>query len=216
MVHVVRLLMPKPVSLNGAQVLADAGYWDPEQLALADEKGVELYVPDPNRPNPYQSAQAQKETPRIVSISHQNEEIIATCSGGKTIKAESGTKVHKNKDKGTAFKNFTTSEKSECLTCRFRQFCFPIGRKRKTFSSSVAKVTYSSIIQKVADRLAGVEGMQVFSRRMPMGERTFAEVKTTLGMQRFLRRGIEAVKMEWTVICLAFNLRRMHSAMQQV
>ncbi|MFI3195815.1 MAG: transposase, partial [Methylococcaceae bacterium] len=33
--------------------------------------------------------------------------------------------------------------------------------------------------------------------------------KEVMGFRRFMRRGLDAVKGEWTLVCMAFNLKRL-------
>jgi hypothetical protein len=80
---------------------------------------------------------------------------------------------------------------------------------------SVNKTDNYKTIRAVAERIESEAGLKIFSRRMPLIEPTFAEIKSTLGFRGFLRRGLRATSLEWTVICLSFNLRRMYSVAQQ-
>ena len=38
-----------------------------------------------------------------------------------------------------------------------------------------------------------------------------SRIKSVLGFRQFLRRGTAKVSTEWTLVCLAYNLRRLHS-----
>lgn len=40
-------------------------------------------------------------------------------------------------------------------------------------------------------------------------EPVFGIIKTVKGFQQFLLRGLENVQNEWTLVCLAWNLKRM-------
>jgi transposase len=48
--------------------------------------------------------------------------------------------------------------------------------------------------------------------RQMIVERVFAEIKEVLGLRRWTVRGLERVKGQWSMICAAFNLRRMFAA----
>lgn len=197
------------------KVLADAGYWDPEQIAQAEAQGYETYVPDPTALHPHKDENQEHAKATLVSVEVQGEQVVARCSGGKPIPATAGIRKHKNRDKGDAFRLFPTQKTGECLTCPYQTRCFPEGRKVKEFAMSVAKVTHHGTTTKVTQRMTSEAGRKIFSRRMPLIERTFAEIKTTMGFRRFLRRGLVAANLEWTLLCMAFNLRRMHAVMQR-
>ncbi len=41
-------------------------------------------------------------------------------------------------------------------------------------------------------------------------EPTFGIIKSAMGFRRFLLRGLHQVSAEWTLVCLAYNIRRLH------
>ncbi len=192
---------PEPV-----KVLADSGYWGSEQLSQAAERGVDAYIPDP-----YQNYHKSHETPRLIDVYHQGADLMAKCSGGKVIKAGK-QKVYKDKSKGDVVRIFTTSKTETCLGCSLNSQCFPGLKARKEFSMSVSKAENFDVLKKLAERMGSKRGRALYNQRMPLMERTFAETKAVLGFQRFLRRGLVRVQSEWTLVCSAVNLRRLHAA----
>ncbi len=195
-------------------VLADSGYWDPQQLSLVEATGAKTYVPDPNRPNPY-LPQGGSTGPRIVDIKPDQELPIAICSGGKNIPGTPTLRTHRTREQGTDFRQFPTKKDGECLQCEHMPMCFPNERKRKAFTMSDAKVQHFGTLKAAIQRLDTREGRKIYSRRMPLIERTFAETKAVIGFRKFLRRGIAKVSDEWTMMCTAYNLRKMHMATQK-
>lgn len=205
------IVAPDSIDLTNAKVLADAGYWDPEQLALADSRGFETYVPDQDGSNIKQKGQVEDSKPKIIAVTLEGENRAATCNGGKSIRAAPTIRAHKDKNRGDSFYIFPTQRDGTCLECSMRDRCFPLGRTKKSFTMSVMKASNYRTIRLASDRLASPKGREVFSRRMPLIERTFAEIKATMGFRKFLRRGLDKVSLEWTVLCMAYNLRRMHA-----
>jgi hypothetical protein len=47
-------------------------------------------------------------------------------------------------------------------------------------------------------------------------EPVFGIIKEVMGFRRFLLRGLAAVKGEWRLVCLAFNLKRLFVLQQGV
>ena len=39
----------------------------------------------------------------------------------------------------------------------------------------------------------------------------FGIIKSALGFRQFLLRGASKVSLEWTLVCLAYNFRRLHT-----
>ena len=60
-------------------------------------------------------------------------------------------------------------------------------------------------------RLKTPAGNAVYARRKSTVETVFWIVKEVMGFRRFHVRGLEEVNGEWTLTCLAWNLKRMHA-----
>jgi transposase len=58
-------------------------------------------------------------------------------------------------------------------------------------------------------RLKTPEGKALYAQRKTTSEPVFGIIKEVMGFRRFLLRGLEAVKGEWRLVCLAFNLKRL-------
>jgi transposase len=54
------------------------------------------------------------------------------------------------------------------------------------------------------------EGRGVYAKRKCTVEPTFGIIKSVLGFRQFLLRGLEAVRHEWTLVCIGWNLKRLH------
>lgn len=59
-------------------------------------------------------------------------------------------------------------------------------------------------------RLATTEGKQKYKLRQQTVEPVFGIIKSVLGFRSFLLRGLEKVSLEWTLVSLAYNLKRLH------
>ena len=62
----------------------------------------------------------------------------------------------------------------------------------------------------MADRLTSVEGRARYRRRKAIVEPVIGSIKAVLGFRRFSLRGERKARGEWTVVCLATNLKRLH------
>lgn len=60
-------------------------------------------------------------------------------------------------------------------------------------------------------RLATREGKALYARRKTTSEPVFGVIKQVLGFRQFLLRGLDAVNGEWSLVSMAWNLRRMHT-----
>jgi len=66
------------------------------------------------------------------------------------------------------------------------------------------------LAKRMRERLRSVDGRMQYSQRQATVEPVFAWIKTILGYRRFLLRGLRNAQGEWSLICAALNLRRLH------
>jgi transposase len=64
-------------------------------------------------------------------------------------------------------------------------------------------------IDKMRNKLKTVEGRKVYSVRKSTVEPVFGIIKHVFGFRQFFLRGLEAVSGEWTLVSMAWNLKRM-------
>ena len=60
-------------------------------------------------------------------------------------------------------------------------------------------------------RMATSEGKKLYAKRKSTVEPVFGIIKHVMGFRQFLLRGYKAVQGEWNLVCIAFNLKRMHT-----
>jgi hypothetical protein len=60
------------------------------------------------------------------------------------------------------------------------------------------------------DKLRTEKGKALYRRRNHTVEPVFGIIKAVMGFRGFSLRGKEKVSGEWTLVCLAYNLRRLH------
>jgi transposase len=58
-------------------------------------------------------------------------------------------------------------------------------------------------------RLKTEAGKQFYAKRKSTVEPVFGIIKEVMGFRRFMLRGFQAVTGEWTLVCIAFNLKRL-------
>ena len=61
----------------------------------------------------------------------------------------------------------------------------------------------------LAHRLKTEAGQALYKLRKQTVEPVFGIIKEVMGFRRFLLRGREKVSLEWTLVCVSYNLKRM-------
>lgn len=69
-----------------------------------------------------------------------------------------------------------------------------------------------TVKEAMARKLATKAGKAVYSRRKTIVEPVFGQIKEARGFRRFLLRGLEKVRGEWSLVTLTHNLLKLHRA----
>ena len=64
---------------------------------------------------------------------------------------------------------------------------------------------------RMAGKLATEDGRRRYGRRKWQAEAPIGWIKEAMGFRRFSFRGLEKVQAEWTLVCLALNVKRLHT-----
>ena len=67
----------------------------------------------------------------------------------------------------------------------------------------------ASFTKRMIHRTATAAGKALYKLRQQTVEPVFGIIKQTLGFRRFSLRGLEKAGLEWTLVCLAYNLKRL-------
>lgn len=65
-------------------------------------------------------------------------------------------------------------------------------------------------VERMTHCLRTPAGRAVYAHRKCTIEPTFGIIKSVLGFRQFLLRGLQAVGHEWTLVCIGWNLKRLH------
>jgi transposase len=68
----------------------------------------------------------------------------------------------------------------------------------------------ASAVERMKQRLRTPAGRVVYAQRKCTVEPTFGIIKAVLGFRQFLLRGLQSVRHEWALVCIGWNLKRLH------
>ena len=95
--------------------------------------------------------------------------------------------------------------------------CIAVGRDRhnlpltERFGQPPPVPDDADALTKMNHRLRTPEGRKLYAKRKSTVEPVFGIIKAVMGFCRFLLRGFAAVKGEWDLVCIAWNLKRLHT-----
>jgi transposase len=186
------------------KVIADAGYGSEENYTYLEEQAIEAYVKygtfDREQKKRRKIPEREKYWASNWTYDEQQDEFI--CPQGKRLAYELTSTVRS--------KNGYPAERrvylcTECDACPVREKC--------TQSKYGRRVRFSLLLhefRKVAsERLQSPEGKDLRSQRLVEAESVFGQLKQNRGFRRFLLRGLDKVKTEWGILCVAHNIAKL-------
>jgi len=69
----------------------------------------------------------------------------------------------------------------------------------------------ATAVDRMKHRMRTPVGREVYATRKCTVEPTFGIIKSVLGFRQFLLRGLQSVQHEWTLVCIGWNLKRLHT-----
>ena len=111
---------------------------------------------------------------------------------------------------------FSDSNESSCEQAKIEPF-IPPGREKHNQSLAERSAKQESLpenadsICKMRYKLRTDEGRKLYAKRKNTVEPVFSIIKHVMGFRQFLLRGFESVIGEWTLVSMAWNLKRMFS-----
>jgi len=74
-----------------------------------------------------------------------------------------------------------------------------------------AKTIKDKRLIEMGEKLKTESGREIYSRRNHTVETAFGIIKEVMGFRSFVLRGVEKVSGEWELVCLSYNLKRLHN-----
>lgn len=208
-------------------MLSDGMMATGENLAQCAELGVELYSPlkgqcDDNpafRDDPTQpvAAEDRDRLPRRTvnrkgvkseqldkqAFVYDSEADCYWCPQGKPLEYANTTNETRNGRRRVRRRYKASAE--DCAPCPLRDLCL----QGKANGRMINREQHESHREAHATKMSTDRAKEEYSRRRHPGERPFAVTKQVFGARRFLLRGLDQVRQEWTWLATAFNLTRL-------
>ena len=175
------------------ELLLDGGYFNDSVIATTLERDISLLCPEGSYPGqPKKSKKFQKGHFR-----YDETEDVYICPAHHKLSL-----IYKPTD-STAKKAQWVYGGAPCDTCPLRKQCTTNkhGRRIRRFAEDAAKDALRLVMQHPAAKKA-------FKQRQTMVEPVFGCLRMKQGLNRFRRYGLKAVKLEFSLHLMAYNLSR--------
>lgn len=183
------------------RVVADAGYGSEENYAYLEKAGVESFVKYPFFDRERKPSW-RKQVYRVENWPYDAEEDQFTCPQGRHLHYRRTDRVQ------TANGYVSKRRRYECADC---SGCPDKGQC--TRSAGNRRVDVSRVLMAYREQarrnLLSEEGQRLRARRGIEVESVFGRLKQNWGFRRFMLRGLEKVKVELGLLCIAHNLAKL-------
>jgi transposase len=182
-----------------AVTVADAGHHDGAMLHTCAEREMVVVIPIPKNP----AAESSYHGDRFI---HDPETNTLTCPEGKTL-AHWGQSTSRS---GEVVDRYG-GRRTDCQPCPVKDLC-----AKKVKRSRVVDVPHSKPARLAhAEWMATDDAQRVRTQRGGLVENVFGTLKTRHQARQWLLRGHEAVRAEWTMLALAYNLKTLWACDQR-
>jgi len=163
---------------------ADSGYHSSQNLADANEMGIDVFIDDSNKK-------------RVGNENHKHDKVnfkydpasnSYTCPEGEKLELKSAKKG--------------TYECNKCPSCPAKESC--TKSKRRIITRDKNEI----FVEENRAKIMSEEGAEKYQKRMHTVEPVYGNIKFNLGFKQFLLRGLDKVKGEFNLMCVAHNLQK--------
>lgn len=187
-------------------VIADAGYGSEENYNFLENEKIEGYVKF-NKFHYEQKARFKKKIFSMENMPYDSEQDEFTCPAGKKLKYAFNSERKTKTGYVSKIKNY---ECTDCSACEMKPECTRSKYNRRIGISKKLEI----FKQDARTKLTSKDGREYRSRRPIEVESVFGHIKANRGFTRFLLRGLEKVTIEWGLLSLAHNFKKMQTILE--
>lgn len=96
---------------------------------------------------------------------------------------------------------------TSCEGCPLQKRCISGKNANRTITCDKYSESRLNLVKRMAQKTAP----SIYSKRAPVSEGVFAQIKGSMGIRKFLTRGMKKVRTEWLWICTAYNINKLLS-----
>jgi len=148
----------------------------------------------------------------ITQQSNDKQEVEPTLKGLKQAEAHLGTAEGLLADAGY----FSADNVKQCEAAKVTPYISDHRERHnlpwdERFKTPPPCPQDADAVTAMAHRLRTAEGKAIYAKRKSTVETVFGIIKEVMGFRRFHLRGLDAAQGEWNLVCMAWNLKRMHA-----
>jgi transposase len=176
--------------------LFDAGYFASDIIEATAQRHIELLCPEGQSQGRDWNKHSDKRLPKS-GFDYQADGDCYRCPGGHTL-----TPVARYNGNASAAP-YTEYGTRACAGCPLRAQCTRSARGRR-----IKRYAIDAHKDALRAKMAQAEVRQRYAQRQAMVEPVFSALRDRQGLQRFRRNGLAAVRVEFALHAMAYNLSR--------
>ncbi len=201
------------------KLTADNGFHSEKNLEMLESKKIDAYLPDNlfrKRDPRFKTARRHKALVKksklrkngkfkVSDFTYNSKTEECICPAGKRMHRQ-GKEVIVKGYRAIRFRCHLT----DCRVCHLKKQCLknPNVQRQVNFFDHKGKVNTGkeSFSKKMIRKLDTQRGRATYSKRMGTIEPVFANMRSTIGLNRFTLRGKKKVNTQWLLYCIVHNL----------
>lgn len=176
------------LEIEQAEVLADTGYYNASEVSRCVEQGLTPYIPKADT-----SANTARGLYGKSQFQYDAAKDVYHCPAGSELTYRFSTD-----ELGRELRYYRASG---CARCPLKSQC-----TRNKGNRSITREANEHLMEAMAQRMK--QQPHKFTLRKQLAEHPFGTIKRWFGYTHFLLKGLTKVRTEWSLITLAYNLKR--------
>ena len=176
------------LAVEQTEVVADKGYYNAAEVSRCVEQGITPFVPKADT-----SANTKQGLFGKNRFKYDAQKDVYLCPGDHELAYRFSTH-----ELGRDIRYYRASA---CKTCTLRSQC-----TRNKANRTITREDNEQLMEQMAERMKLEPGK--FALRKQLAEHPFGTIKRWMGYTHFTLKGLEKVRTEWSLITLAYNLKR--------
>lgn len=175
-----------------AETVGDGGYYSPGQLVEAEERGHGVLVPvkeDPSNRGRFSHS----------NFNYDESEDVYICPEGNKLTYQ---RTRPDSHGKYQVRHYRCRHANDCP---IRWECSSNKRGR-----TILRGEHTAAVSRQLKKQKLVPNREILQSRKWIVEPVFGQIKENMGFRRWTVRGIENVRTQWSLICTAFNLKKLY------
>jgi len=203
-----KMVTGKEEPLKKALLVGDTGYFSEANLQEAEERGINVLIPDPQfrQRDPYfaekKKEKAEKQKFKAEDFKYNEKSDSFTCPCGKVLVYKGDITLRNNSGRKYM------ARRIDCANCPLIDKCIARrnGKNPKRTLYIVEKKYKDNLSEKMRKKIDNPAYRELYSRRMQIVEPVYSNITYNKGMNRFTLRTERKVNIQWKLYCIVHNI----------